>query len=81
MVFSRKEYWNGLPFPPPGDLPHPGMDPLSPASAGRFFTAEPPGKPGNYIVASQKPSRYQVISASLEIFLCRKFPLPWAALL
>ena len=39
---------SGLPFPPPGDLPHPGIEPAAPASpalAGRFFTTEPPGKP------------------------------------
>ena len=40
----RQEYWSGLPFPSPGDLPDPGMEPLSPAMAGGFFTAEPPGK-------------------------------------
>ena len=41
MGFSRQEYWSGLPFPPPGDLPNPGikpMTPVSPALAGRFFT-------------------------------------------
>ena len=32
MEFSRKEYWSGLPFPSPGDLPHPGIEPMSPAS-------------------------------------------------
>ena len=40
--FSRQEYWSGLPFPPPGDLPNPEMEPVSPASpaqTGRFFTA------------------------------------------
>ena len=39
--FSRQEYWSGLPFPPPGDLPHPGIEPLSqasPALTGRFLT-------------------------------------------
>ena len=36
--FSRQEYWGGLPFPPPGDLPDPGTEPMSPALAGRFFT-------------------------------------------
>ena len=36
--FSRQEYWGGLPFPPPGDLPDPGIEPMSPALAGRFFT-------------------------------------------
>jgi len=40
MEFSRQEYWSGLPLPPPGDLPNPGikpMSPASPASAGGFF--------------------------------------------
>ena len=45
MGFSRQEYWSGLPFPSPGDLTDPGIKPASPALAGRFFTAEPPGKP------------------------------------
>ena len=46
MGFSRQEYWNGLPFPPQGDLPDPGMGPISPLSptlAGRFFTTVSPG--------------------------------------
>ena len=40
MGFSRQEYWNGLPFSPPGHLPHPGSNPrlLSPTLAGGFFT-------------------------------------------
>ena len=45
MGFSRQEYWSGLPFPSPGDRPDPGTEPPSPALAGGFFTAEPPGKP------------------------------------
>ena len=45
MEFSRQESWNGLPFPPPGDLPDSGIEPISPALAGKFFTTEPPGKP------------------------------------
>ena len=48
MGFSRQEYCSGLPFPTPGDLPHPGIKPASPASlalVGRFFTTELPGKP------------------------------------
>ena len=44
MGFSRQEYWSGLPFPPPGDLPDPGLQTASPALAGEFFTTEPPGK-------------------------------------
>ena len=43
--FPRQEYWNKLPFPPPGDLPDPGIQPVSPALAGSFFTIEPLGSP------------------------------------
>ena len=42
--FPRQEYWSGLSFPPPGDLPKPGIQPVSPELAGGFFTTEPPGK-------------------------------------
>ena len=45
MGFPRQEYWSGLPFPTPGDLPDPGVEPASAALAGRFFTTAPPGKP------------------------------------
>ena len=44
MEFSREEYWIGLPFLTPGDLPEPGIEPTSPALAGKFFTTEPLGK-------------------------------------
>ena len=37
-------HWTGLPLPPPGDLPHPGIESVSPALAGGFFTIKPPGK-------------------------------------
>ncbi|XP_061294344.1 DNA-directed RNA polymerases I, II, and III subunit RPABC4 isoform X1 [Bos javanicus] len=43
MGFSRREHWSGFPFPPPGDLPDPGIEPASPKSptlAGGFFTTE-----------------------------------------
>ena len=41
-----QEYWSGLPFPSPGGLPHPEIEPESPALAGRFFRkTKPPGKP------------------------------------
>ena len=36
--FSRQEYWSGLPCPPPGDLPDSGIEPVSPALVGEFFT-------------------------------------------
>ena len=41
--FPRQEYWNGLPFLSPGDLPNIRIEPRSPALAGGFFTTEPPG--------------------------------------
>ena len=48
MGFSRQEYWSGLPFPTPGDLPDPGIKPMSfyvSWIADGFFTIDPPGKP------------------------------------
>ena len=48
MEFSRQEYWSGLPFPPPGNLPNLGIEPAAPvvpALAHGFFSTEPPGKP------------------------------------
>ena len=45
MGFSRQEYWNGLPCPPPGHPPHPGFKPVYPKLAGGVFTTEPAGKP------------------------------------
>ena len=47
---SRKEYWSGLPFPPPGNLPNPGIEavsPVSPALVGGLFMTEPPEKAQN----------------------------------
>ena len=61
MEFSRQEYWSGLLCPPPGDLPNPGIEPTSPALAGKFFTA-PPVKP--------------CISLSKLYYLFRSWKLP-----
>ena len=44
MGFHRQEYWNGLPFPSPGDLPNSGIKPMFPVLAGGFFSTEPPRK-------------------------------------
>ena len=46
MGFSRQEYWSGLPFPSPGDLPDPGTEPESPTLQAVSLQTEPPGKPG-----------------------------------
>ena len=45
MEFSRQEYWSGLPFPSPGDLPNPGIELRSPTLEADALTSEPPGKP------------------------------------
>ena len=45
MGFSRQECWSGLPFPSPGDLPDPGIEPGSPALRADALLSEPPGKP------------------------------------
>ena len=45
MGFSRQEYWSGLPFPSPGNLPNPGIKPRSPALQADALISEPPGKP------------------------------------
>ena len=45
MEFFRQEYWSGLPFPPPGDLPNSEMEPGSPALQADALCSEPPGKP------------------------------------
>ena len=44
MEFSRQEYWSGLPFPSPGDLPNPGIEPRSPTLRADALLSEPPGK-------------------------------------
>jgi len=45
MEFFRQEFWSGLPFPSPGELPNPGIGSASPALADRFLTSVLPGKP------------------------------------
>ena len=45
MGFSRQEYWSGLPWPPPGDLPNPGIESMSPELQVDSLPLEPPGKP------------------------------------
>ena len=45
MGFSRQDYWSGLPFPSPGDLPKPGTEPGSPTLQADALPSEPPGQP------------------------------------
>ena len=67
MGFPRQEYWGGLPFLSPKDLPNPGIEPVSPiapALADRFFTTEPPGKP----LKAQADVKYRDCYTNLNIF-------------
>ena len=65
MGFPRQGYWSQLSFPSPGDLPDPGIKPTSPASAGRFFTTEPYGKPTGIM---GNPHLFPVIVLFIEYF-------------
>ena len=65
MGFSRQEHWSGLPFLSLGDLPDPGMEPMSlafPALAGGFFTTAPAGKPSFQRENDLNCNRYQEFS-------------------
>jgi len=70
MGFSRQEYCSGLPCPPPGDLPNPGIKPTFPASPaleGGFFTTEPPGKPHSEYILGYKCSFCAWLSFFLNV--------------
>ena len=71
MGFSRQEYWSGLPFPSPGHLPDPGLEPRSPALQADVLTSEPPGKPSiedNYRrVSISQPLGSQSASSDLNL--------------
>ena len=55
MGFSRQEYWSGLPFPSPGDLPDPGIEPGSPALGADALSSEPSGI---HVVVQQKLTQH-----------------------
>ena len=59
MRFSKQEYWNGFPCPPPGDLPDPGIEPTSSALQASSLPTEPPGKPWHLIWLLPKSSLNQ----------------------
>ena len=54
MEFSRQEFWSGLPFPSPGNLPNSGIEPGSPALEADALTSEQPGKPAGAAAAAAK---------------------------
>ena len=57
MGFSRQEYWSGLPFPSPGDLPDPGLEPGSPALQADSLPSEPPGAQMEHNLESKTAGR------------------------
>ena len=65
MGFSRQEYWSGLPFPSPGDLPDPGIEPRSPALRADALTSEPPGKPSHTVSQGKRVDLLSSIWTSL----------------
>ena len=74
----QQEYWSGLPFPSPGDLPNPRITPASlasPAVAGRFFTSAPPGKPNGLLSHKEKKlSPFESVSPHIFFFFHMGFP-------
>ena len=70
MGFSRQEYWSELPFPPPGDLPHPGVQPGSPSLQADSLPLSHLGRPGNkYIIIKLSPWLSPASETSRTCFL------------
>ena len=66
MEFSRQEYWSGLLFPSPGDLPNPGIEPISPTLQADALTSEPPGKPVIRVASTKKGVHILLLGNALE---------------
>ena len=66
MGFSRQEYWSGLPFPSPGDLPNPGVEPGSPALQADALSSQPPGKPKRDLWHNIKHTNIRIIGVPEE---------------
>ena len=65
MEFSRQEYWSGLPFPSPGDLPDPGIEPGSPTLRADTLPSEPPGNPNGYECNIKMKVLFFIVSVTL----------------
>ena len=76
MEFSRPEYWSGEPFPPPGDLPNPGIELRSPTLQADSLPAEPQGKPKNTGVGSLSflQGIFPTQESNLGLLHCRRIP-------
>ena len=79
--FSRQEYWSGLPCPPPGNLPNPGIEPRSPTLQTDSLPSEPPGKPSKHQtqwtnIKCKEPGKHQALNICS---LCLMNEYPWAS--
>ena len=70
MEFSSEEYWSRLPFPSPGDLPNPGIEPRSPALKADSLLSEPLGKPPGSVFLLINSSFYTIKSTKSQIWFC-----------
>ena len=75
MEFSRQEYWSGLPYPLPEDLPGPGIESVFPALAGRFFITEPQRKPYFLLWFSYFRKHFENINAIKMCYLKKLYKL------
>ena len=69
MEFSKQKYWSGLPFPTPGNLPDPGIEPTSLASpelVGRFFTTAPPALEPAHVLSPGTKLKVWVITGIIQ---------------
>ena len=70
MGFSRQEYWSGLPFPSPRNLPNPGIETSSPTKQAEALTSEPPGKP---LVTEHERNYHISHSVLIDLFQLRAY--------
>ena len=69
MEFSRQEYWSGLPFPSPGDLPDSGIKPRSPVLQADTLLSEPPGKPKKKKIILEPVLKLETMTHSWKLHL------------
>ena len=72
MGFFRQEYWSGLPFPSPGNIPDPGIKLASSMSAGGFFTTDPPRKPREDSQKTKEKAKIAILISDRSNFKARK---------
>ena len=74
MGFSRQEYWIGLPFPSPGNLPNPGMEPWSPALQADALSSEPPSYRTIALISHASKVMLKILQARLQQYINCELP-------